>query len=60
MDDEQELQQRFKFICKKCGSDNVVLLIYRGFGGTDITAPEHGEIVFGCNNCKDNDYRFSV
>ena len=58
--DMDELRKRFQFICLKCGSDNVVMDIDRGFGGSELTGPDPDAINFGCNECKDNDFSFYV
>lgn len=55
-----EVLKRFTLTCKKCGSTNVVLSVNEGWSGTFITVGDPGEVVFGCNDCKQNDYSFSV
>ena len=30
----------------------------RGFCGSELTGSDPDEIIFGCNDCKDNDFRF--
>jgi hypothetical protein len=56
--DMDELCKRFKFVCRKCGSENVVMDFERGTYWSDLTGSDPDEIVFGCNDCKDNDFRF--
>jgi len=55
-----EIMARFKLVCRKCGSENVVVSVNEGWQGTDVTAGDPGEIAFGCNDCQQNDYSVSL
>ena len=55
-----EVLNRFTLTCKKCGSTNVRLSVIDGWCGTDVTGGDPGEIAIGCNDCKQNDYSFSL
>lgn len=52
----EEVLKRFKFICRKCGSDNTVFDYTGGSYGSEETGYMPGDLVVGCNDCKDNDY----
>jgi hypothetical protein len=52
----EEFFKRFKIICLKCGSDNVVLSGDRGWEGTDVTVGEPASLAVGCNARKQNDF----
>lgn len=55
MADEKDLLAAFKIICRKCGSENVVVNIepMQDYGGE--TGASGGWIDFGCNDCQKND-----
>jgi hypothetical protein len=53
--DTDEFYKRFKIICLKCGSDDVVLSGDHGWGGTDVTVGDPASLAVGCNACKQND-----
>ena len=55
-----ELERRFKFTCRMCSSEDVRVSVHDGWGGTDVTVGNPGEIAFGCNSCKNNDYCVSL
>lgn len=54
-DEVKELQAAFKLVCKKCGSDNVVMDADHGFMGSEYTGWISGTLSIGCNACKQND-----
>jgi hypothetical protein len=60
MGDEDDIKQAFKLICRKCGSEDVVIDIQElvDYGGE--TGWSGGYITFGCNACKQNDLHISV
>lgn len=60
MDDAEELKQRFKLICRKCGSENVVVDIDPGSMGSEETGWMSGDFSIGCNDCKQNDFHMSI
>ena len=53
MNEVEVLQEAFKLVCKKCGSENVVIDITRGRHYDSCYI--EGGITFGCNDCKQND-----
>ena len=55
MDDADEIKQAFRIICKKCGSEDVVLDIELGVDYGGETGYSNGHITLGCNACKQND-----
>jgi hypothetical protein len=59
-DDLKEFLQRFKLVCRKCGSENTVMDCTPGFQGSEYTGYCEGSITAGCNDCKQNDYFASV
>lgn len=59
-DDFKELQERFKFVCKKCNSENVKVDITEGINYGGMTGWQPGSITIGCNRCKDNDLYIST
>lgn len=60
MTEAEEIQSAFKLVCKKCGSENVVIDIEQGehYGGD--TGCSSGHIALGCNDCKQNDLYLSI
>ena len=56
MSEAEELRERFKFVCKKCGSDNVVLTLEEGIDYGGQTGYQSDTLAMGCNDCKDNDF----
>ena len=60
MTQEQEITSRFKIVCRKCGSENVMVNISESWGGTDVTAGNGGALQIGCNDCKDNDVYIDI
>ena len=59
-EEASEIERRFKLTCRMCGSENVRVSVQDGWCGTDVTAGDPGEIAFGCNDCKKNDYSVSL
>lgn len=60
MDDAEELMQRFKIVCRKCGSENTVIDIEEGMDYGGQTGYSPGHITIGCNDCKQNDFYMSI
>lgn len=52
----EQVQERFRLVCRKCGSDDVVININQGFGGSECTGADPDELTIGCNACRQNDY----
>lgn len=55
MDDAEEIKAAFKLVCKKCGSEDVVIDIEQGIDYGGETGYSSGHISLGCNVCKQND-----
>lgn len=49
------VQRQFRLVCRKCGSDNVVIDIEHGYGGSEYTGPDPSTLSIGCNACHAND-----
>ena len=55
MNEAEEIEAAFKLVCKKCGSEDVVIDIERGIDYGGETGYSSGHISLGCNACKQND-----
>ena len=55
MDEAAEIKMAFNLVCKKCGSDDVVIDIEQGIDYGGETGYSGGHISLGCNACKQND-----
>lgn len=55
MNEAEEIQAAFKLVCKKCGSENVVVDVEEGVDYGGETGYSSGRITIGCNDCKQND-----
>ena len=60
MDDAERLKAAYKLMCKKCGSENVVIDIEQGIDYGGETGYNSGHISLGCNDCKKNDVYISI
>ena len=61
MEDElNELKQKFKLVCLKCGSDDVAISVEEGINYGGQTAYQPGTVSIGCNACKENDFWVSI
>ena len=52
----EEIEKRYKLICRKCNSENVVVSEISdpiNYGGE--TGYQSGTVAIGCNDCKQND-----
>lgn len=54
-DDIKELREKFRIVCRKCGSEDVVVNIEEGTDYSECTRGG-GSIQIGCNACKANDW----
>jgi hypothetical protein len=59
-DDADRLKQQFTLVCRKCGSEDVVINIEEGIDYGGQTGYQSGTISIGCNACKDNDFWMSI
>ena len=55
MNEAEEIEAAFKLVCKKCGSEDVVIDIELGIDYGGETGYSSGHISLGCNACKQND-----
>lgn len=55
-DELKTLQSQFKLICRKCGSDDVVMDCEEGIDYGGMTGYQEGHLSIGCNSCKQNDF----
>lgn len=56
-DELKEFLSQFKLVCRKCGSENVVMDCTPGFhGSSEYTGYCEGSLTAGCNDCKQNDF----
>ena len=60
MDDEDEINAAFKLVCKKCGSENVVIDIQKSFDDGGDNGYRPGSLNLSCNDCKKNDVSISI
>jgi hypothetical protein len=60
MDEAEEILAAFKLVCKKCGSEDVVIDIERGVDCGGETGYSSGHISMGCNACEKNDVLISI
>lgn len=60
MDKAEEIRVAFKLVCKKCGSEEVVIEIEQGVDYGGQTGYDPGYISLGCNACKQNDVYISL
>jgi hypothetical protein len=60
MSDEEDILQRFKLVCRKCGSENVKIDIEEGQNYGGDTGYGAGHLAIGCNDCGDNDFWMSL
>jgi hypothetical protein len=61
MEDElNELKQKFKLVCLKCGSDDVAISVEEGINYGGQTGYQPGTVSIGCNACKENDFWVSI
>lgn len=60
MSEAERIKAAFELVCKKCGSDDVVIYIEEGvdFGGETGYSP--GYISIGCNGCEKNDLHIII
>ena len=57
MDEDKEIQnlrEKFKFVCLKCGSDDVTVNMENGH--SFASRYQSGNFQIGCNACKENDW----
>jgi hypothetical protein len=55
----EEIKAAFKLVCKKCGSEDVVLDYEGGIDYGGQTGYQSGWLSIGCNACKKNDVHVS-
>lgn len=55
---EDELRERFKITCRKCGGENIAINFEPSRHGANTGWP--GGIQIGCNDCKQNDWQAEV
>ena len=60
MTEAEEIKQSFKLVCKKCGSEDVVIDVEKGVDYGGETGYSSGYISLGCNACKQNDVCISI
>lgn len=60
MEESEEITTAFKLVCKKCGSEDVVIDIEQGIDYGGETGYSGGHISLGCNACKQNDVYISI
>lgn len=60
MTENEEIQAAFRLVCKKCGSENVVIDVDQGIDYGGETGYSPGHITIGCNDCKQNDVYISI
>jgi hypothetical protein len=60
MTDTEEITAAFKLVCKKCGSEDVVVDVEQGTDYGGETGYDPGHISIGCNACKQNDVYISI
>lgn len=51
----KEIKAAFIILCKKCGSENVVIDIEEGHNYGGQTGYSGGHLSIGCNDCAQND-----
>ncbi len=56
---DMELQEKFILICRKCGSNDVVVDIEESYNYSEFTQGG-GSLTIGCNACKQNDFYMSL
>ena len=61
MDDEdrQMIRDRFKIVCRKCGSDDTTMDVHPGIVHSERTY-DPPLLTIGCNACKQNDLAIDV
>jgi hypothetical protein len=59
-DDFKRLQEHFKLVCKKCGSDNVAVSLTPPVNYGGQTGWQSGDLSIGCNACKNNDLYITI
>jgi hypothetical protein len=59
-DELNELKQKFKLVCLKCGSDDVAISVEEGINYGGQTGYQPGTVSIGCNACKENDFWVSI
>ena len=57
-DSLEELRAKYRIICKKCGSENVMVDIEIGTDWGGDTGCDIDRMIFGCQDCKQNDHSF--
>ena len=51
-----DLRERFRIVCRKCGSENVAINKEDGVDYGGETGYQSGSFQIVCNECKDNDW----
>lgn len=59
-DDIKQVQERFKLVCRKCSSENVVVSMTPPVNYGGQTGWQSGDIAIGCNDCKTNDLHITI
>lgn len=54
MSEEEDIKERFRLICKKCGSEDVRISVEPAYSYSEMTGGG-GYMTIGCNECKQND-----
>jgi len=60
MTEAEEIQTRFRLICRECGSENVVIDFEQGIDYGGETGYSPGHLTIGCNDCHRNDIYISL
>lgn len=55
-DEVKDLRERFRIVCRKCGSENVAVNMEQGIDYGGQTGYQSGRMQIGCNDCNKNDW----